>query len=813
MGSGSKAGRRRRTPTSASRRIRAKATAPSSGAPARDARHDDGKQRPRSGPSMAAPPDDGAKAMLAAIVHSSDAAIISKTLDGIVTSWNSSAEKIFGYSASEMIGKPIHVIAAPDRPQEMTEILDRIRRGERIEHLETERRHKDGHTVWISLTVSPIYDESGRIIGASKIARDITDKKRTEAQLKSKSEQLEEFSHALGLGPAIVRSLDDEVIFWGEGVEKLYGWPAKEAIGRVSRELLATEFPQPLPEILNEMSKTGQWQGELRHARKDGRRLVVASQWVLHRRDDGDPASILQFDWDLTEIRRARSMIEERELRLRSILDVAPDAVITIDDRGVIQSFSPSAERLFGYAAGEIILHNVKMLMPEPHRAKHDGYLERYRRTGEKHIVGIGREVEAQRKDGTVFPIHLAVGQVQLGDKHIFSAFIHDLSRRARMEGELRRAQKMEAIGQLTGGIAHDFNNLITVISGSLEMLDRRIDDAEDREILRDAREASQVGAELAKQLLAFGRRQPLQPRLTDLNALVGGMIDLLKRSLGETIVIDTRLASGLPMIMVDPGQVESALLNLSVNARDAMPKGGHLAIETAAVDLDADDTVAFSEVAPGRYVTLEVTDTGTGMTAEVRERAFEPFYTTKGPGAGSGLGLSMVYGFVKQSGGHIQLYSEPGMGTTVRLYLPARSGEAVVAPRFAGSRAPQAAGETVLVAEDDPRVRRVSLRRLKELGYLVLEADSGPAALKLLDGGAEIHVLFTDMVMSGGMTGIELAQEARRRRPELKILFTSGYAEPAAAAGGLLTTDAQWLGKPYGVDELQSKLRELLDQ
>jgi PAS domain S-box-containing protein len=786
---------------------------------------------------MAAPPhDDGATGMLAAILLSSDAAIISETPDGIVTSWNSSAERIYGYAASEIIGRPAQLLVAPDRPEEMTEILKRVCRGERIEHFETERRHKDGHTLRISLSASPIYDERGRIIGSAKIARDLTeDRKRTEAQLKSKSEQLTAFSHALGLAPAMVRTLDDKVIFWGEGLEKLYGWAAKEAIGRASRELLATEFPLedrarlwemhleassklltsefPLPEISNELSKTGWWQGELQQTHKYGRRLVVASQWILHRRDDGDPVSILQFDWDLTETRRPRSMIEQREARLRSIIETAPDAVITIDDRGIIQSFNPSADRLFGYAAAEVIGHNVKILMPESRRAQHDGYLERYRRTGEKHIIGIGREVEAQRKDGTVFPIHLAVAAVRVGDKHIFSGFIHNLCTRVRMEEELRRAQKMEAIGQLTGGIAHDFNNLLTVISGNLEILDRRIDDAEDREILKDAREASQLGAELAKRLLAFGRRQPLQPRLTDLNALVGGMIDLLGRSLGETIVIDTRLASGLPMIMVDPGQVESALLNLSVNARDAMPKGGRLIIETATVDLDEDDAAAYSEVAPGRYVTLAVTDTGTGMTSEVRERAFEPFYTTKGPGAGSGLGLSMVYGFVKQSGGHVQLYSEPGMGTTVRLYLPAQSGEASLAPRFAGPRAKRVAGETVLLVEDDPRVRRIALRRLKELGYLVLEADSGPAALTLLDDGAEIHVLFTDMVMSGGMTGIELAQETRRRRPDVKILFTSGYAEPAAVTGGLLTTGARWLGKPYGVDELQSKLRELLDQ
>jgi PAS domain S-box-containing protein len=536
---------------------------------------------------------------------------------------------------------------------------------------------------------------------------------------------------------------------------------------------------------------------------------------VLHRRDTGEPASVFQFDWDMTDARRTK-LIEEREARLRSIVETAPDAVITIGERGIIQSFSPAAEKLFGYAAGEVIGHNVKMLMPEPHRTKHDGYLERYLRTGEKRIIGIGREVEAQRKDGTVFPMHLSVGEVRLGDTHIFSGFIHDLSARVKMEEELQRAQKMEAVGQLTGGVAHDFNNLLTVISGNLEMLDRRIDDAEDRDLLKDAREASQLGAELAKHLLAIGRRQPLQPRLTDLNSLVGGMADLLRRSLGETIAIDTKLAEGLPMIMVDPGQVESALLNLSVNARDAMPKGGKLFIRTASADLDESYTAFYVDVAPGRYVSLAVTDTGVGMTPEVRQRAFEPFFTTKGPGKGNGLGLSMVYGFVKQSGGHIQIYSEPGRGTTIRFYLPAQHGDGGVPERSADAPTPPAslaAGETVLLVEDDPRVRRVSLRRLKDLGYHVLEADSGPVALKLLDEGADINVLFTDVVMPGGMTGIDLAQEVRRRRPGVKILLSSGYAEPSVVIGGLTIADTAWLGKPYSAAELESKLRKLLDK
>ncbi len=757
--------------------------------------------------------DGGATRVLAAIVQSSDAAIIGKTLGGIVTSWNPSAERIFGYTAREMIGKPIDVVAAPSRRNEMTQILDRVRRGERVEHYETERKRKDGRIIQVSLTVSPIHDVHGRIIGASKIAHDITDQRRTEAELKSKSERLEEFTHALDLAPAMMRTLDGKILLWGRGLQALFGWSPEEAVGRICHELLATIFPLPLSKIQAELLKDGEWRGELVHTHKDGHRVVVATQWALHRRGNGDPVSVLESNLDVTEAQRSRSMIEEREARLRSVLETAPDAIITIDDRGIIQSFSAAAEKLFAYAAGEVIGRNVKMLMPAPHRESHDGYLARYMRTGEKRIIGIGRQVEAQRKDGTIFPMELSVGEVKLGATRIFTGFIRDLTARVRMEQDLRQAQKMEAIGQLTGGIAHDFNNLLTVISGNLEMLERRLESAEDREILNEAQEASQLGAQLTRRLLAFGRRQSLNPKPIDLNALVGGMVDLMRRSLGSMVEIEPRLAEGLPMIMVDPGQVENALLNLSVNARDAMLQGGRLVIETALAEIDEEYATAYADALPGSYVTLSVTDTGTGMSPDVRQRAFEPFFTTKGPGAGSGLGLSMVYGFVKQSGGHVQLYSEIGLGTTVRLYLPAQNGDAGIAERRSAAwDARTASGETVLVVDDDPRGRRVSLRRLKELGYAVLEAENGPAALKVLDDEKPIDLLFTDVAMPGGMTGVDLAHEARRRRPELKILFTSGYADPAVVKGGLLTMNAGWLDKPHSMNELRAKLRELLD-
>jgi PAS domain S-box-containing protein len=493
-----------------------------------------------------------------------------------------------------------------------------------------------------------------------------------QARLGEAARELRELAEAFDLSPAMVRSIDGRILRWGRGLQTLLGWTSGEAVGRIAHDLLATGPRAQLDEAIALLMRQGEWQGELTHRHRDGHSVVMATRWALHRGPDGAALSVLDIGQDVTEQRWAVAMLEEREARLRSVLETAPDAIITIDDKGVIQSFSQAAERMFGYAAGEVIGRNVNVLMNADHRRRHGGYLERYLRTGEARIIGIGRQVEARDKAGRVFPIELAVGEALPGAVRIFTGFIRDISLRTRMEQDLRQAQKMEAIGQLTGGLAHDFNNLLTVIQGNLELLEARLDAPGPRELVKDALEATELGAQLSRRLLAFGRRQSLDPKPVDVNALVAGMTELLRRTLGKAVQVETRLTEGLPITLADPGQVENALLNLAINARDAMPDGGTITIATANLEVAPP---AAGDLPPGQYVRLTVRDTGTGMSPEVLARAVEPFFTTKMPGQGSGLGLSQVHGLVHQSGGTLAIRSEENRGTTVEVDLPRAPG------------------------------------------------------------------------------------------------------------------------------------------
>ena len=397
-----------------------------------------------------------------------------------------------------------------------------------------------------------------------------------------------------------------------------------------------------------------------------------------------------------------------------------------------------------------------------------------------------------------------------------WARFRAESQRREALEEQLRQSQKMEAIGRLTGGIAHDFNNLLTIVGGSLDMLSRRLPDTAPREkrMVSTALDGVERAARLTNRLLAFSRRQPLDARALDANQLVIAISDLLRSTTGGSIVLETVLAPGIWPIFADASQLENALLNLAANARDAMPEGGRIRIETANVVLDGDSALREPELAPGHYVLLSVEDTGVGMTPEIVSKVFEPFFTTKPKGAGTGLGLSQVFGFVKQSGGHVRVVSSPGDGTRVRIFFPRDDSTAAeeIRPALAGPIGAPRGDEAIVVVEDEPEVRRFTVDALRELGYRAIEAHDGPHALALLTASPEVRLLLTDVVMPG-MDGPKLAREATHRHPDIAVLFMTGYAGTALETDGSFDAGIHVMPKPFSVDQLSRKVREVIDE
>jgi PAS domain S-box-containing protein len=627
--------------------------------------------------NLSAPPANATE--LAAIVDSAEDAILSKDIAGTILTWNASAERMYGYSAAEAVGQPISMLLPPDRPEEVTEIMQLLLRGERIDHLVTRRIRKDGVLIDVSLTVSPIKDAHGAVIGAATIARDITRQNEAESGAQQLAAIVEASEDAI-----FSRTLEGRLISWNAGAEKLFGYNRAEVIGR-SSDLLLFEEPTPQIATIRERLNRGEHQKPIE---------------MLMRRKDG------------------------------SEVFVSSSAAPIVDKRGS--------------------------------------------------VVGV-------------------------------AAVVRDVTEQRRLEEQLRQTQKLEAIGSLAGGIAHDFNNVLTVIRSATETVMSELTEGPISRRVAQIALAAEHATALTRQLLAFSRQQVLRPEPTDINVVVEATLGLVEGLIGEQITLERHFGSDVATISIDRGQLQQVIVNLCVNARDAMPDGGTLTIATKNVELGEPHTSEHVNVTGGMYASLEITDTGVGMEADTRERIFDPFFTTKPEG--TGLGLATVYGIVKQSGGHVWVYSEPQIGSTFKIYFPATEGEVgvVAAEGTPGAALALTGDETILLVEDAEMLRPLVVEMLEAHGYRVLTAANGAEALAIAtrhDG--RIDLLLTDIVMPG-MNGRELSEQLFARRPELRVLFTSGYPADTVIRHGIAQARVAFIQKPYVGAELLAKIRETL--
>ena len=603
-------------------------------------------------------------------------------------------------------------------------------------------------------------------------------------------------------------------IWWSQGLSEVFGHPEgdQETSTQVWIDRLHPDDRDRVPAGMREAVRTRQhvWRDHYRFRHADGRYREVDDRGVLIADGGGEPVRFVGGMSDVTERREAERVLA----RHAALLDQARDAIVLFDGADRIQFWNRSAERIYGWSAADVMGQTLESVLGGDAEA-YGHALTSARSRGDWR----GR-LSQRRADGSLLTVEGHWVRVEpdaspLGPdgNGAVMAINTDISEQILLEEQLNQAQRLESVGQLTGGIAHDFNNLLTIMLGNSDLLVEELHKDRDLQDLASMiQTAAERAAELTSRLLAFARKQPLDPRNVEVNRLVSGMDRMLRRTLGEHVEIELVQGAGVWEALVDEGQLENALLNLCINARDAMPGGGKLVIETGNAWLDENYAAQHSEVVPGQYVQVTVSDDGTGMTRDTLERAFDPFFTTKEVGRGSGLGLSMVYGFIKQSRGHVRIYSELGEGTMVRLYLPRALRKDEASLGVDGGKTLRGAGERILVVEDDQLVREHTVAQLESLGYRVVSAANGPEGLEVLRQIADFDLLFTDVVMPGGMSGRDLADAARLIRPKLPVLFTSGYTENAIVHQGRLDPGVQLLNKPFRKQDLAAKVRRMLD-
>jgi two-component system cell cycle sensor histidine kinase/response regulator CckA len=614
------------------------------------------------------------------IVTCSDDAIIGKTLDGTITSWNAGAERMYGYSAAEIIGKPVSMLVPINRPDELPDILECLKRNEIVHHFETVRVRKDGKEIQVELSVSPIRDAMERIVGASTIGRDISERKQSEKEL----------------------------------------------------------------------------------------------------------------------------------YRLAALVESSHDAIIGKTLDGIITNWNIGAQRIYGYSASEIVGKSISTIFPPDQYAEITEMIEK---------INHGERVEKAdtirlRQDGKKVHIALTLSPIKDSDGRVIgvSTVARDITESRLLEEMLGQAQKMEAVGQLAGGVAHDFNNLLGVILGYSGILLEGLSLNDPwRKAIEEIQKAGERAALLTRQLLAFSRKQVLQPKVLDLNAVVGGMENLLNRLIGENIELRVVLNPAIGRVKADFGQLEQIIMNLAVNSRDAMPAGGMLTIETSNVELDEQYAAQHASTQSGPHVMLAVTDTGCGMDESTKSHIFEPFFTTKGIGKGTGLGLATVYGIVKQSGGSVWVYSEPGIGTTFKIYLPLVDQVPENEPLMNTIEKVDRGLQTILIVEDDAALLQVLIRSLEEVGFVTLAAQSPAEAMQIFENHpGTIHLMVTDVIMPG-MSGNQLASHLSAIRPEMKVLHISGYTDGTIVHHGVLHPGLAFLQKPFSPRALARKVSGVL--
>jgi hypothetical protein len=758
------------------------------------------------------------EARLKSLLDAALDAVIMMDEQGRVTSWNARAEVLFGWGQGDAVGRMLSELIIPPRYRDAhSRGLQRfLANGEGPvigRRVELTALRRDGSEFPVELTVT-VLKEAGAFLFNAFVA-DIRERKRAEEALRAAQQRLQ---HVVSSSPSVLYSLriEGEVLVptWvSDNIERLIGYTPSEVtdpqwwaerVHPEDRERVRSQIPALLAE--------GDVTREYRFRHHDGTFRWIRDQQVLVP-DAAGTREIVGSWSDVTARKEAELRLQGSEEQYRLLFDRHPHPMWVFDRESfAFLAVNDAAVRHYGYSREEFLAMTVKEIRP-PEEVPDFLADHEQRRADPAGGYQSPRTWKHRKKDGTVFEVEIATSSIALKGRRARLALVTDVTKKRSLEKQLLQSQKIESMGRLAAGVAHDFNNLLGVISGYGELLLKRVaTDARLARYVNDIMKAADRAAGLTRQLLAFSRKQVLQPRILDLNVVVGETEKMLRRLIGEDVQLMTVFDERLGSVKADAGQVEQVLMNLAVNARDAMPLGGRLTIETSSVQLDTRYARQHPGVQPGPYVMLAVSDTGHGMTPEVLALAFEPFFTTKEPGKGTGLGLATVHGIVKQSGGHVWVYSEPGQGTTFKIYLPRADVPAVKAEPPAPSSELPRGSETILLVEDEASLRELVRECLEASGYVVLEALHGADALERSERhAAPVHLLMTDVVMPG-MNGRELAERLRASRPEIRVLYMSGYTDDAVVLHGVLAEDMAFLQKPFTAEALARTVRLVLD-